>query len=126
MKISVSEILSSQAYHDQATARAKANIFVATAVALYVMIFQNTGLGLWWYLIIPGLWFVASFGFALPFMLLIVWLGSLRSETSSFLSGRPVGPKANIIYLLQGIVHLANYVVLGIATYFGIHWLAGR
>ncbi len=118
------ELVSSQAYQEQATARAKANIFAATGVAASVMILQNIGLGLWWLLIFPALWFIASIMFALPFMLIVVWVASLRIKLA--LSGNSTTFTRNFLTGVQYTIDALNYVVVGIATYYGLHWLAGR
>ena len=113
MKLSFSDISNSQAYQLQAAAQSKANIFVATAVAIFIMVFARWGFGLWWFAIIPCLWFAASLLVAMPFMF-------LRVAAVAALSEAP--PKAR---LASGIIDTLNYIVLVLATYFGLWYLHG-
>lgn len=113
MKLSFSDIGNSQTYQVAAAAQSKANIFVATAVAIFIMVFSHWGFGLWWFVIIPCLWFAASLFVAMPFMVLKVATVASLSET--FDRAR----------LASGIIDTLNYVVLVLATYFGLWYLHG-
>ena len=111
MKLSFSDIANSQAYQVQASATSKANIAVATVTAVCIMLFASWGFGMWWFLIIPVLWFAASILIAMPFMF-------LRVVIAAGLSNKP--SKARVV---GGLVDFANYVFLVAAVYFGFRYL---
>jgi len=111
LKLSFSDIASTQAYQVEATATSKANVAVTTAVAVFIMIFADWGFGLWRPLIVPVLWFVASIAVAMPFMF-------LKVATVAALSEQPATAR-----LASGTVDALNYVVLVPATYFGLRYL---
>jgi hypothetical protein len=111
MKLTFSDIAGSQAYQAEAATTAKANIFIATVVAVLIMIFASWGFGLWWFVIIPVLWFASSLLVAMPFMVLRMTVAAALSE--HFGKARLAG----------GLLDLANYVVLVPATYYGLRYL---
>jgi hypothetical protein len=82
----------------------KGNMIIATAVAVFVMIMKPWGFGLWWFLIIPILWFASSILVAMPF-------GILKTTIA----------KRSIV--LGGMVDWANYLILVPLTYFVLKWL---
>jgi len=108
MKLTFRKIVDSQAYQEHAAAVSKANIVVATAVAIFVMIFRDWGFGLWWLLIIPSLWFAASLLVALPFT-------ALKVATIATLSDKPKSARFG-----SAAVDTLNYIVLVPLTYFAL------
>lgn len=111
MKLSFSDIANSQAYQVQASATSKANIAVATVTAVCIMLFASWGFGMWWFLIIPVLWFAASILVAMPFMMLRVAIASTLSDSPS--KARAIG----------SLIDFANYVFLVAAVYFGLRFV---
>ncbi|MGH6855809.1 MAG: hypothetical protein ACREDN_10360, partial [Aestuariivirga sp.] len=82
----------------------KGNMIIATLVAIYVMIMEPWGFGIWWLLIIPVLWFASSLIVAMPFGLL-----------------KAAAMKKSVI--VGGLIDWANYIVLVPATYLSLKWL---
>jgi hypothetical protein len=82
----------------------KGNIVIATLVAVYIMIWKTWGFGLWWFIIIPSLWFVVSLLVAMPFGIL---------KTLVMKRSIAVG----------GLIDWANYIFLVPATYYCLKWL---
>lgn len=111
MKLSFAEIAGSQAYQTQAAATSKANMTIATVVAVLIMVFAEWGFGAWWLAIIPLLWFVSSLVIAMPFMMLRTAAAAAYSEDMS--KARAIG----------GALDILNYVVVVAATYFGLRFL---
>jgi|GEM_PF-2439013 hypothetical protein len=106
MKLTVNEIIKSDAYTKEAEAWAKAAIFLAFSVALYVAIFTDISLGWNWLWVVPALLFGASLLLAMPAMYVQVWLASEASPHMSFIPGekpRPTNPKGRILNFIKAI-----------------------
>ncbi len=88
-------------FHDLTS---RGNIIVATAVAIYIMVFEDWGFGIWWYLIIPVLWFAASLLIAMPF-----------------------GFAKQLVFrksvIAAGLLDWLNYIILIPVTYYFLRWL---
>jgi hypothetical protein len=82
----------------------KANMIVATVVAIFVIFAKDWGFGIWWFLVIPCLWFAASILVAMPF-------GLLKSAVM----------KRSII--AGGLIDWANYLLLVPLTYYALKWV---
>lgn len=72
LRAKMDAIAETAAYDQKAAEQSKANIFIATLVAGYIILFEDWGFGLLWFVVIPVLWLAASLLMALPFMVLKV------------------------------------------------------
>jgi hypothetical protein len=107
MKVSFSDIANSEAYQAEAAVTAKANLFTVTAVAVLTMLFAGWGFGLWWFIIIPCLWWGSADCDAF-----------LRVTAAAALSNR-----LGKAHLVSVILNTLNYVVVIAETYFGLRYL---
>ena len=82
----------------------KANMIIATIVALFVIFAKDWGFGVWWLLVVPCLWFASSIFVAMPFGLLKVAV-----MKKSLVAG--------------GLIDWANYLVLIPLTYYVLKWV---
>src|SRR5262249_8876045 len=95
----------------QATAVAKANIRIVTLVVFAIIGFGNWGFGLWWLLVIVLLWIAVALIVAPSFTYLRI------AAVERF------GKNDKAARFAANSVDLFNYIVLGLATYYGLWYL---
>ncbi len=127
MQMTFRGMTSSDAYQQQSSAWAKAQITVALVVAAGIAIFGNVHLGFHWIWALPAIVFGTSFLIAMPTMLVNVLIAVAQSGHLEFSATEPPTPvdlAGQLLGYLKTIWSLMGMGLAGLASYFFISWLS--
>jgi len=127
MKMSVKDIINSQAYQTQAEAWSKSHIFTAVIVTIFAFIFTDINFS--WNLILAFIIiFGASLIIAMPTMFINVFLASLMSPHMTdipFEKPKPINFKGKIYKLIQYLWAILSLIITAYVTYKFLEFWSG-
>ena len=119
-------ITSSEAYQQQSSAWAKAQIAVALVVAGVIGIFGHVHLGFHWLWVLPTIVAGTSFLIAMPTMMVNVWIAVAQSGHLEFTETRaptPIDLVGRILGYIKTAWSFLGLGLAGLASYFLVSWI---
>lgn len=126
MQMTFEGVTSSEAYQQQAFAWAKAQITVALVVAGVMAIFGHVHLGFHWIWALPTIVVGTSFLFAMPTMIINVWIAVAQSahlESSLTQPPTPIDFAGRILGYIKTVWPIVGMGLAGLGSNFLISWI---